>query len=355
MRGTCASGARPHAKRLARAGLVALLAVALVVAGAASASLRRLANSAGCGGVVTTKPADWHRSYRAPLAIGDSTMLLALPDLSREGFAADAHGCRQYPEALSLLRALRDAHALPRVVVIALGANGEISDSDIEAALGTLGRDRLLVLVTPLELGGRAGSDAQLVRAEGRRHPQRVRVLDWVAYSAGHAGWFEPDGLHLSPDGSAALARLIGRVRPLAAPPRSLHVPSCAPPGLGAPTALTGVALAPPRGTLTVHASSHLRLTLVNANSFPIAGLVSLNEAVAGSRTIDARCISAPAGGRVTFALRLDAVALAELEIRQRYRVRLALSLTAAPGPAGTIASTYSIEQMPSSRTALLR
>ena len=280
-------------------------------------------------------------------------MLLALPDLSREGFTVNAHGCRQYPEALSLLRALRDAHALPRVIVIALGANGEISDSDIDAALETLGHDRLLVLVTPRELGGRAGSDAQLVRAEGRRHPRRVRILDWVHYSAGHTRWFEPDGLHLSPGGSAALARLIGRVRPLAAPPRSLHVPRCGSSRLGPPTALTQVSLAPSGGDLVVHASSsHLRLTLVNANPFPVSGLVSLNEAVAGSRRIDARCISAPAGGRAKFELTLDAVALAELEIRQRYRVRLALSLTALPDFAGTIAFTYSIEHMPSSRVA---
>jgi hypothetical protein len=342
---------RARGKRLARIALGASLALVSVSGAVALAGSSRVASDSGCGGVVSAGPSDWHRGYRAPLAIGDSTMLLALPDLSREGFAVNAHGCRQYPEALSLLRSLRDAHALPRVVVIALGANGEISDSDIEAALATLGRDRLLVLVTPRELGGRAGSDAALVRAEGRRHPRRVRVLDWVAYSAGHAGWFEPDGLHLSLDGSAALARLIGRVRPLAAPPRSLRAPRCSSSQLGPAMALAGVSLAPVGGALVVPASSsRLRLKLVNANPFPVAGLVSLSEAVAGSRKVDARCISAPAGGRATFELTLDAVALAELEIRQRYRVRLVLSLTAAAGYAGTIASTYSIEQTPSSR-----
>jgi hypothetical protein len=55
-------------------------------------------------------------------------------------------------------------------------------------ALEVLGRRHTLALVTPRESGGGASSDARVVRSAGRRYPERVTVLDWVAYSAGHAG-----------------------------------------------------------------------------------------------------------------------------------------------------------------------
>jgi len=64
------------------------------------------------------------------------------------------------------------------------------------------------------------------LRAAGRRHPERVVVLDWVAYSAGHPSWFAPDGLHLGPGGAEGLARLLERgfleANPLRARFRSL-------------------------------------------------------------------------------------------------------------------------------------
>ena len=110
--------------------------------------------------------------------------------------------------------------------------------------------------------------------------------------------------------------------------------------------ALTGVSVASQGGALaTPRSSSHLKVTLLNANAFPVGGIALLEEAVAGGRRIDARCISAPPGGQAVLTLTLDAAALAELELRERYRVRLVLSLSAADGLGGTVASTYSIEQ----------
>lgn len=329
--------------RPTRVVLGASLLLTLVTSVVATAFAGPRADGAGCGGVETVGPAHWHRVYRAPLAIGDSTMLLAMPALSREGFSVDAHGCRQYPEALSLLKGLRHARELPRVVVIALGANGEITDSDIVQALQILGARRLLVLVTPRELGGGAGSDAQLVRAEGRRHPQRVRILDWVAYSAGHPSWFEPDGLHLSPSGSAAQARLLDRVVPLDAPPRPEPSPRCPlPPNEGPPVPLTGVSLLPPGGVLQPLISpSRPAVTLFNANPFAVAGVARLREATAGSLAIAATCVSAPPDAHTKVSLTLGARALADLEVRQHYSVRLELVLAAAQGAKGTVVRTY--------------
>jgi hypothetical protein len=172
---------------------------------------------AGCGGVEKATPKRKVAS-RPPLAIGDSSMLLALPALARVGYKVNARGCRQFSEGLRLLRQMRRAHRLPRLVVLALGADASVTGSQIERAKKVIGPKRKLGLVTPRELGGGESNDAQAIRNAGQRDPEQVKVLDWVRYSAGHANWFQPDGLHLTFAGAKAFARLLKKLIPLAAP-----------------------------------------------------------------------------------------------------------------------------------------
>jgi hypothetical protein len=176
---------------------------------------------AACGGVRTSKPAPHQKRNRtrAPLAIGDSVMLLALDYLARRGFEANAHGCRGFQEGLALLRHKRHVGRLPHLTVVALGADFNITRGEVKAALRILGPDRVLGLVTPRELGGGSGSDAAVVRAAGRRWPNRVKVLDWVRRSRGHGSWFQPDGLHLTYSGALNFARLFKHVLKFADPP----------------------------------------------------------------------------------------------------------------------------------------
>src|SRR2546423_4691017 len=176
---------------------------------------------AGCGGVETARPK--HKvAPRPPLAIGDSSMLLALPALARVGYKVNARGCRQFGEGLRLLRQARRAHRLPHLVVLALGADASITGGQIEQAKKILGPKRKLGLVTPRELGGEQSNDADVIRNAGQRDPERVKVLDWVRYSSGHESWFQPDGLHLTFSGAKAFARLLKKLIPLAAarPPK---------------------------------------------------------------------------------------------------------------------------------------
>lgn len=164
------------------------------------------AAAAGCGGVVTKRAQRNAGPGPAPLAIGDSVMLGAVDELAAIGFDVDARGCRQMGEAIDVMSGR--GRRLPPVVVVFVGANWTISASEVRRALRVAGRSRILGLVTPRETGGSSGSDAAVVRAAGRRWPDRVRVLDWVAYTAGRGEWFAPDGLHLGPGGAAAMARL---------------------------------------------------------------------------------------------------------------------------------------------------
>ena len=190
-------------------GAALLAATALLWAGAPGAF--------ACGGTETAKARKTvNPDGRAPLAIGDSTMLLALPALARIGYQVNARGCRQITEGLDVIRDYKRRGALPHLVVIALGADASISSGEMEAAFRLIGPRRVLGLVTPIELGGGTSSDADVVRAAVKRHPKRSVLLDWVAFSKGHPEWFQPDNLHLTFDGADAFARLFRQALPYA-------------------------------------------------------------------------------------------------------------------------------------------
>lgn len=170
-----------------------------------------------CGSVETARARkNVNPRGHAPLAIGDSTMLLALPPLSREGYQVNAHGCRQIEEGLEVMREMKRAKRLPHLIVLALGADATISSQQLAKAFHVAGPKRVLGLVTPLELGGGTSSDADVVRAAAKRHPKRSVLLDWVAYSAGHGDWFQPDDLHLTFSGADGFARLLRGALPYA-------------------------------------------------------------------------------------------------------------------------------------------
>ena len=195
---------------VARAGIAGTIALAMTLL-----LLWAPAVHAGCGGVETASPK--HKvAPRPPLAIGDSSMLLALPALARVGYKVNARGCRQFAEGLRLLRDGRRRHQLPHLVVLALGADASVTARQIQQAKKILGPKRKLGLVTPRESGGGQSNDANVIRNAGQRDPQQVKVLDWVHYSAGHSSWFQPDGLHLTFSGAKAFARLLKKLIRLA-------------------------------------------------------------------------------------------------------------------------------------------
>jgi hypothetical protein len=163
---------------------------------------------------------DVNPGERAPLAIGDSVMLLALPNLSNIGFDVNARGCRDWAEGLRLMKSLKRQGKLPHLVVVALGADFIITPEDVRRTLNQIGPERVLGLVVPRELGGGTSSDATTVRQAGNRYRKRVMVLDWVQYSRGHdfgpGKWFGPDRLHLTYQGAAAFARMFSKSLPYA-------------------------------------------------------------------------------------------------------------------------------------------
>ena len=104
------------------------------------------AADAACGGVQHFQPTKLRRPGAPPLAVGDSVMLGAAPQLRRRGFEIDVRGCRQMTEGLALLSARRRAGTLPDVVVVALGTNWTVTTTQIRSALRILGPERVLGL-----------------------------------------------------------------------------------------------------------------------------------------------------------------------------------------------------------------
>jgi hypothetical protein len=185
-----------------------------------------------CGGVIRGLPTANSPFRPPPLALGDSIMLGAFDSLRARGFEVDVRGCRQMSEGLSVLRARKQS--LPSFVVVALGTNWTVTLDQVRQALRIVGRERVLGLVTPREVGGLQSSDQAAIREAGRRWPNRVRVIDWVRRSAGNRDWFYSDGLHLTPQGARAMARLI-RGALTAAPAPEPEPPTGPAPGGGAP------------------------------------------------------------------------------------------------------------------------
>ena len=165
------------------------------------------AGGAACGGARHYSPSKTHRSP-APLAIGDSVMMGAIEPLRRAGFEIDVRGCRQMSEGLDVLSSRRGAGALPNVVVVALGNNWTVSIQEIRRAMRIIGPRRLLGMVTPR---GAMASARTSIRAAGRRWPDRLKVLDWAARSAGKAWTW--DGLHLTPAGARGFTRLLSEAK----------------------------------------------------------------------------------------------------------------------------------------------
>jgi hypothetical protein len=160
---------------------------------------------------------------RAPLLLGDSTSIFAVPHLAALGIEADAHGCRQVYQGLDIERGRRHAHTLPALLILALSANGGATSAQIDTLRHDLGPTRVLALVTPKE----PGAAAAVMRAQAAAHPRDTILIDWARFSAPHPEWFAGDGLHVGEPGAQAYAAFIRQaVDPLMPPrPSALGLP----------------------------------------------------------------------------------------------------------------------------------
>jgi hypothetical protein len=158
-----------------------------------------------------------------PIAIGDSTMLLPIPDLTRVGFDVNAKGCRGFKQSIWVARDLRNRGKLPKLILINAYGNGGVNDRLIKFALKVIGPKRTLVLVTAYDAdtGHPPAPDTDVIVNAARQHPRQIKLLDWVTYSLPHhrvdpapGAWFLPDLFHPNFAGAHAYGNFLARVLP---------------------------------------------------------------------------------------------------------------------------------------------
>ena len=160
-----------------------------------------------------------------PMVIGDSTVILPIPNLTAVGYSVNARGCRGIKEATAVAAKLRRKHKLPHLVLINDYGNGGINSDRIQEALDVLGTSRVLGLVTEYnaDTGRPPAPDTDVLFQARKRYPHRIVVLDWVKFSRRHhaaepkaGAWFLPDLYHPNYTGAAAYAQFLSRALPLA-------------------------------------------------------------------------------------------------------------------------------------------
>lgn len=155
---------------------------------------------------------------RAPVAIGDSTMILPISNLNEVGYSVNSRGCRGFKEAINIARKLRAKHHLPHLVLTNAYGNGGVNPGLISEALGVLGKKRVLGLITAYDAdtGEPPAPDTDVLFTAARQYPHRIFVIDWVKYSRSHhaaeptpGAWFLPDLFHPNFTGAEAYAQFL--------------------------------------------------------------------------------------------------------------------------------------------------
>ncbi|MWV43194.1 acyltransferase family protein [Paenibacillus sp. HJL G12] len=142
-------------------------------------------------------------------AIGDSVMLDAEPFLQKliSEAVIDAKIGRQMSEAPGLIASLRAQGKLGDQVVIELGTNGPFSSKQLMSLLDSLQDVRKVVLVNARVPRSWESVVNASIKKAAAAYPNTT-LLDWHAASSGKS-YFEPDGVHLKPQGGKILAGLI--------------------------------------------------------------------------------------------------------------------------------------------------
>ena len=222
-------GWRPSGKVTA----VALAVVALVAAGAVFVVLETSATSThpqhlstvshpeATTTTASTVPPTTTTTTRPPgpgfnagqvTAVGDSVMLDYQDPLKTAipGINVDAAVSRQWSDGEGILQSLKSDGQLGGDVIVGLGTNGPITDSDFDNMMTILGGASRVVFVNVHVDRPWQDPNNAVLTSGAARYPNVV-VADWATLAAQNPGWFGGDGTHLAIDGTGAdaLAQLV--------------------------------------------------------------------------------------------------------------------------------------------------
>jgi peptidoglycan/LPS O-acetylase OafA/YrhL len=143
------------------------------------------------------------------LALGDSVMLGAAPQLKEQGFTVDATESRAFINGLDTVLTLQSQDRLGDVVVVHLGTNGTIGNDNMTRMMDALAGVPQVVLVTLDAPVAWVPPNNALIVETANAYPN-VTLLDWSTLAPACPGeCFYSDGFHLRPEGQAYYASLV--------------------------------------------------------------------------------------------------------------------------------------------------
>jgi hypothetical protein len=160
----------------------------------------------------TTRPPGPGFNAGQVTAVGDSVMLDYEDPLKAAvpGINVDAAVSRQWSDGEAIFQALKAYGLLGADVIVGLGTNGPITDTDFNNMMSILaGASRVVFVNVHVDRPWQDPNNAVL--ANGATRYPNVVVADWATLATQNPQWFGADGTHLAIDGPGAdaLASLI--------------------------------------------------------------------------------------------------------------------------------------------------
>ncbi len=148
------------------------------------------------------------------LAIGDSVMLGAAPQLEGIGFLVDAKESRQFSSGVELAETLKSEGRLGDVVAVHLGTNGPIGQSEMDRMMAALADvPQVILITTALPDEARYGykdDNNGLIYDTVATYPNAT-LVDWGGLAGQCVGdCFYSDGIHMKSTGAQYYADVIG-------------------------------------------------------------------------------------------------------------------------------------------------
>jgi peptidoglycan/LPS O-acetylase OafA/YrhL len=144
-------------------------------------------------------------------AVGDSVMLgaqRALQQFLGDRLQMDANVSRHTPEAIDVIRRLREAGQLGDEFVLHLGTNGPITDGQFDEIMQLLSGVKRVVVVN-IKVDRAWEQQVNDTLAAGVTRYANAVLFDWHAAGSEHPEYFVSDGVHLTRDGAGYYALVI--------------------------------------------------------------------------------------------------------------------------------------------------
>jgi hypothetical protein len=156
-------------------------------------------------------PDSLNTAYQVTI-LGDTVCLEAADELAAaypHGLVDTADG-RGLPETLKAFRNYVDTGVVGGTVVLAVGNEEKVVETDLDAFVNTVGNDRVLWIVNVRNAKPFEEANNKIFAHVANTH-SNVDVIDWYGESEGHEEYLAEDGAHLTSDGATAYSVLVRR------------------------------------------------------------------------------------------------------------------------------------------------